>query len=563
MSLFAKLTSTTLKSLKFGQTGTEGDSTAPYIVTNINNSTSYLKSRYSLGLGNDSLTIRGNKTGARYASAVDTVRISKFLIDPLKGPFFLYNQIGLQKSNPLIGQLNPRYYIPSDPETKKISDSMRLYNKRGANTLAQIPKTAYGGHIQRHGNIFSSTPETYNQIINFQNRDGEGYERNKLYRYYINFFNAKDEIKNNIKYASDKTIIDEYDGGPNSTYGIGSTILRRSVYSGELDKINKNLDKSKKKLSLNYDDDIFYKNYYNNNIEDDPTRFNITKKDKEYKTIQDSFEKEIKNSNNITPVSQSTSPTYVNYQGNSNKTTGKEVELLNEKYKKNNVFYNQSLKYNRSTSPLDNSDKQEGSSEGIKVIFNQVDPFIGEYIDGRKIEFSSYIKGYNENHSSNWNEIKYNGRSEFLYNFISYKKTVSFDLQIPIFRVEDLKPTHNKLKALQKGLAGKYKENRLGGIITYISLGYYLNDQACIINSLNIKIPDEASWDWGVPQEDNSFLAYSTLLEASFNITTIGDENGGIIAFNSNEGVGYDDKLKDDLFKSTLPDLTGIGIIQR
>ena len=111
-----------------------------------------------------------------------------------------------------------------------------------------------------------------------------------------------------------------------------------------------------------------------------------------------------------------------------------------------------------------------------------------------------------------------------MYNFVSYKKTAAFSLQIPIFRVEDLIPTHDKLKELQSGLAGKYSsDSRLGGIITRIKLGHYLRNQYCIINSLNIKIPDEASWDWGILQE-NYKSAYSTLLDASFNITVIDDK---------------------------------------
>jgi hypothetical protein len=153
----------------------------------------------------------------------------------------------------------------------------------------------------------------------------------------------------------------------------------------------------------------------------------------------------------------------------------------------------------------------------LSVEFSQINPFSGNINTSQS--FSGYINGYSENYSSNWNDIKYNGRAEFLYNFVSYKKTASFNLQIPIFRAEDLEPTHNRLKSLQNGLAGKYKESRLGGIITKIKLGYYLNNQPCIINSLNIKIPDEASWDWGI-----GTLAYSTLLEASFNITVIDDK---------------------------------------
>ena len=90
---------------------------------------------------------------------------------------------------------------------------------------------------------------------------------------------------------------------------------------------------------------------------------------------------------------------------------------------------------------------------------------------------------------------------------------------IPIFEPDELKAKHDRLKLLQKGLAGKYLNNRLGGVITRINLGYYLYGAACIINSLTVSIPDEASWDWGVDGDPN--MAYAMLLEANFQITVI------------------------------------------
>jgi hypothetical protein len=137
------------------------------------------------------------------------------------------------------------------------------------------------------------------------------------------------------------------------------------------------------------------------------------------------------------------------------------------------------------------------------------------------LPFSAYVTGYSETYNSNWDDIKYNGRSEFLYAFNSYRKTATFKLMIPIFQPDELKTKHDRLKLLQKGLAGKYSNNRLGGILTRINLGYYLYGAACIINNLTVSIPDDASWDWGV--DGNSNLAYAMLLEANFQITIVDD----------------------------------------
>jgi hypothetical protein len=602
MSLFTKLIGTNLKSLKWGHLRTPGDSTVPYITTNINNVNSYVRDRYSNGLKENDLTIRGGQSGAKYASTIDSVRINKFLKDPLKGPFFLYNQVGLQKSNPLIGQ--SIYINPPDLESKEIAESIRHYSNGGTSTLAQISKTAYGEHIPRHGDIFSYTPGKYEDIMKLQKKgdESESYKKNKLYNYYLNLFNDEEGIA---------TIVDKYKGGPNSVYGLGETKIRRFVYSGNLLEIDKSLIKSRNKInnfpseyqkyfdySLSFTDNI---NIINSRIIPKPSfNFNKSKNifgikgliiQKSEYGIGRKLEKPFSKISNFKPEDQK----YTNFSLSS----GDDINKVNSRVKPQPSFnldkkafgakgltiqkseyaigselgntkpYTEFIspktngdtgtkpknqkkpgtddlisrgrtaklyKYNISESissyvASSESDRSKMANTGmygrddssiLSVEFSQINPFSGNINTSQS--FSGYINGYSENYSSNWNDIKYNGRAEFLYNFVSYKKTAAFSLQIPIFRVEDLIPTHDKLKELQSGLAGKYSsDSRLGGIITRIKLGHYLRNQYCIINSLNIKIPDEASWDWGILQE-NYKSAYSTLLDASFNITVIDDK---------------------------------------
>lgn len=185
----------------------------------------------------------------------------------------------------------------------------------------------------------------------------------------------------------------------------------------------------------------------------------------------------------------------------------------------------------------------ERDDDGIMMVkFTQLDPFTGNALN--YIPFSAYINGYQETYNSNWNEIKYNGRSDLFYVFDSYKKTVSFKLQIPIFKPHDLKVKHAALENLQRGMAGKYLDNRLGGVITRVRLGHYLRNAACIINSLNISIPEQASWDWGV--DGNPDSAYAMLLEASFSITVIADDIPG---FNNVTPQPEPEKKKEEVKK--------------
>jgi len=90
---------TDLKSLKYGQdTPGGGDSGQPYIKTDINTVDSGInKLRFTKF---DDGLIRGGAVGAIGASAVDALRISKFLTNFPKGPLFITKQIGLQLTNP-------------------------------------------------------------------------------------------------------------------------------------------------------------------------------------------------------------------------------------------------------------------------------------------------------------------------------------------------------------------------------------------------------------------------------------------------------------------------------
>ena len=149
MSIITQAGLTALRGLKYGNDQPGGGSSGePYVTQKI--PPPYKQQVDSTNIWNsDNGLIRGGFTGATLASGLDTIRIGKFLVDPPRGPLFIAKQIGLQLSNPqlerrtdalgqLLGKIGPT----------------RIYNL-GINTLAQVPITAFGGHIVRHGLILT------------------------------------------------------------------------------------------------------------------------------------------------------------------------------------------------------------------------------------------------------------------------------------------------------------------------------------------------------------------------------------------------------------------------
>jgi hypothetical protein len=270
---------TNLKSLKYGSDRPGGgDSGQPYIKTDIN--------KIDLGFNRFRLTkfddglIRDGLVGATNASVTDTIRIGKFLTDFPKGPLFIVKQVGLQLSNPRLeykqlavnrldlrqGFINSAFNLISNTANRieNAVGSTRVYNL-GINTLAQIPLTAFGGHVVRHGFTPNQDPSKYyynvvteNNFKNGTNRllmltgkfnlGGVEDERSTLLKKtnkFLNFIKSIVSAATNKEIPPDNLIVDEYIGGPGSVYGIGGTFIKRYTLTrtkeqGQQDKQNPN-----------------------------------------------------------------------------------------------------------------------------------------------------------------------------------------------------------------------------------------------------------------------------------------------------------------------------------
>lgn len=171
------------------------------------------------------------------------------------------------------------------------------------------------------------------------------------------------------------------------------------------------------------------------------------------------------------------------------------------------------------------------------VSFDTIDPFTAA--KARTVVFSAYLSGFKYNSNSTWNPVKYVGRSESFYTFTEHKRDVSFNIQVPCFNRTHLLEKHRALSELQSAGAGKYdSNNRLGGVITKVTLGNYLVEEPGILTSVSFDIPDISSWDI-----DEKLAMY---INAQFSFTIIGKElptykEGGFLSYLPNVigGTGF------------------------
>jgi hypothetical protein len=558
---------TNLKSLKYGSDRIGGgNSGQPYIQTNIGEGI--------IGNVDDGL-IRGGGAGAIKSSAVDTLRIGKFLADAPRGPLFIAKQVGLQLSNPKLESKAPRTGIGFlDRLLVNFNDKVgigptRLYNL-GVNTLKQIPVNAIGIHFNRHG-ILPVQDDTTKYLAVVQNNNlNTGTSRselpqnstNRLLRYTAKLLpTPKPSIIRPQSFLSQilslipggsllakpqQQTIDDYIGGPGSVYGIGRTLIKRYDYTAN--GLNKKLPTERGKI--NYVGALNLTNQWNagavnftavSTILDSiagafriPQGINLPKVSNDFISVLNSFDQINQTAvdyktDNIPAGANGTvdSPTarkYTTLRNQVNKQSNINQPIINglngiNVFKTQNPNINRGAKNfaylgtnlfgnNRKTTAFDRTDRDE---KLLAIKFTIIDPFIN---NPKSINFSAYIKGFRETFDGTWNETNYVGRSESFYTYNKFKRGASFNLDIPCFNSKQLIDKHKALETLLSTTAGSYSGNNfLGGVLTTIKLGNYLDNQYAIINSISYEVPDESSWD-----VDKQLAMY---IKATFNITII------------------------------------------
>ena len=518
MSLFDKLKDTKFKSLKFGSDKPGGGTSPEPIIQKP------IKDNNLVGV---------EKTVADTA-AENRDRISRLIKSTPRGINFLTKQSGLQLSNTRLELPKGNIFGAGVNSTTRLTP-LTFYNKE---TLLTQEGGNIGDHFDRFGltpfmedsykyiNIATSNNTTKNnRLVGLQNKLETKYYKltpgasiipssvnilkskvNRILGGLSTFTNTLAGISNifggspflnslNNKISGISKLvspflsptIDQYIGGPGSKFGVGTTNIRRFDYTNDLDKF-----RAVKELS-----DIGAQNgriaYTSSSLYGASVEFNSTP------FVNESVVNEPPKS----PIN-SQFQQLQNQKIKTIKSFGKsETGSLNDGTYQNTIY-----QFNRAEVYLDKANKDfkyfgnnkqtlnafnRNDGENMSVVFQLINPFDGKNL--HRIVFSAYINGFKINSDATWNDISYIGRSENLYVYSKYKRTASFNLQIPCFNIIELREKHRALGALESSLAGQYNDNKLGGILTKLYLGNYLRGEVGIINNISYDIPNDSSWD--------------------------------------------------------------------
>lgn len=514
MSIIKKASSTTLRDIPYDNTGLGVGNGEPYVTTPIPplNSQSIPNTDILLS---DRGFIRGGIGGSVISSIKDVRRISKFMTDPPKGPLFITKQVGLQLSNP---RLEPSSNIVS--RILNTAGSTRIYNM-GLNTITQIPLTAFGQHIPRHGVLPTLNDSSkYENIVRSNDREGTLGTNNRLVKLYNKLGKDQGEL-----------IIDSYIGGSDSVYGVGRTLIRRYDRTLNNPKYNqyfetnvegklKSFTNLRSTITLPLLDIDYYQTlglseeYFTDNENENINQINKPQPDangevlvqtkpphidqtyinygdgaRTYNKIKETIESQQVNKLGVSNISQTSSkPNSVTFNIN-NITSGSSFMLSKQDEINLTPLFT-------STTPPETIVTIGKKDYNIEDIIK----FRIESIDGDNpnnstwIIFRAYIDSLQDSYNPEWNTEKYIGRGENFYSYGGFSRSVSLSFQIAALSKEEMSIIYQKLNYLVSNTMPDYKDGIMRSPMNRITVGDYLNRELCVINSLTVDINENSPW---------------------------------------------------------------------
>jgi len=388
------------------------------------------------------------------ASQIDRERIKRFLNDKSKGPLFIKKQVGLQLSNP---KIETEGIIPG---ALVGLENTRFYNN-GINTLAQVGVQGTGVHGLRHGAVpFGILQKAYYDVVNLQNINNNS-EENRLYLLkqtkLSNSNTQSSEVISRLGISSNRSTLFQYLGGPDSTYGIGLTTIKRYTDTEQGTTLGT--------LAVG---------------------FGAQKYAKIYRTYQqiDTVSDELSTKKKGFPISERSNIYGVGDPGNPSSV--KDI-------KKDRLNLNTLLYYDASAAPWEIESVY--SKDIIKFVFEAIDN--DQIENSTAVFFRAMLSGITDNHQASINGFKYLGRGEEFYTYQGAVRTIGFSFKIAPQSAEEQKPLYKKLNYLISQVYPDYstKTGIMRAPLMKITIGDYFYRLPGLLESVNITIDDNVPWE--------------------------------------------------------------------
>lgn len=114
--------------------------------------------------------------------------------------------------------------------------------------------------------------------------------------------------------------------------------------------------------------------------------------------------------------------------------------------------------------------------------------------------FRAFVKNFTDNVNASWNDFNYLGRGEKFFNYSGYTRSISMGFTVVAQSIQELAIMYQKLNYLISHMSPDYSKNGyMRGNMVQLTLGGYLYETPGIITSLTYTIPDDTTWEIGIP----------------------------------------------------------------
>jgi len=405
--------------------------------------------------------VRGGAIALGNAVIDDLVRLGKLLIRP-NGLAWAGAQLALARTNPL-GPILPKE--GGGGLLQQLAGGPRNRQTLPLSVLATAGTGAAGIRFRKDGLVDLKFENGFNYDPNL---GGPKYE-----------FTLLELAKNNADDTSDFTLygkytniygggfegredlILRYPGGAHSTFGIGDTEIKRykaDPYRGYLQKFNTNF------FSLRQGNLVTKPNEGSPNYTDYSTVLNKRKIPKTKTRI------------NLYKLGDP--GTKISTSGRTDVYDVKTIDKISAA----NIFQRKNLESFDST-----------FKDYIKFRIAVVDS--ENPLNDNVILFRALLDNLTDNYSGNWDSFKYNGRAEEFYVYNGFKRGINFGFKIHTQTRHEQKPLWRKLNYLVAQTTPEYKNRRMRGVFSRLTIGDWINEIPGFFTSVNL------SWNTAYPWE--------------------------------------------------------------
>ena len=505
---------TDLKSFRFGSDKPNGgSSTQPYVQFPIpgsynsnlsNEAAAMFNSYYETNRTSLDFPIRGGRiievNGNLYSTPsndIDRIRIQNFLKDSPRGPIFIQKQKALQLTN-------PNTQVPNTIQNvggffnidNQILPTTRTYNP--ANTLAQVAVQGTGAHFNRQGvspSLYQSPQTTYGYIVANTNTASENrlaiLANLKLRNTGTFQFGVGDILEaglslqavNSLGISTTQGQILNYQGGPGSNYGIGSTIIRRATSTVPA--------KVYSKTAFTYEQIAAQ----DTRAGDDPNQTGV---------------QDFRNQLDPSVVANSDYAVYSMQQrlnvGNPGTNSYPKVRyntVINpaiDKLNQLNIFYYDAS--SQSPWQAGGNDTTDLIKFGFECMSNDVSA------NATALIFRAFLDGsIQDNNTAEFNSFKYLGRGETFRTYEGFDRSISFAFKILVQTRSEMKPLYRKLNHLISQIYPDYSpvSNFMRGNVVKLTIGDYLYRVPGFLDSVNVTLDTNVGWEVLLNQYDEGY----------------------------------------------------------